>query len=158
MESLLEDEIGLTQVDEIIARFEGQPDALIEVLHRCQEAFGYIPQEVQKRVADGLDVPLNRVYGVVTFYNLFTLVPKGRHTISVCLGTSCYVRGGRRIMDALRDLLNIDDGGTTDDRRFSLEVVRCVGACALSPVVTIDKDLYSHVITTKIPEILKKYE
>lgn len=155
--SKLEDEIDLTQMDEILARFKGQPDALIEVLHWCQEAFGYIPREVQKRIADGLDVPLSRVYGVVTFYNLFTLVPKGRHTISVCLGTSCYVRGGKRIMEHVKDLLQIKDGGTTEDMRFSLESIRCMGACALAPVVRLDKDLYSHVTVTKIPEILSRY-
>jgi NADH:ubiquinone oxidoreductase subunit E len=158
MESTLDDEIDPGKLNGIIARFKGQPDSLIEVLHQVQEAFGYIPEAVQVEVAKGLDVPLSRVYGVVTFYNLFTMVPRGKHTISVCLGTSCYVRGGKRIMNTLRDILKIEDGGTTVDRRFSLEVVRCVGACALSPVVMIDDDLYSHVTVTKIPEILLKYE
>ncbi len=158
MEPLLGDENNLSKLNEIIEKFRGQPDALIEVLHKSQEAFGYLPRDLLRQVSMGLNVPLNRVYGVVTFYNLFTMVPKGRHTISVCLGTSCYVRGGKRIMGTLRELLGIDDGGTTEDRRFSLEVVRCVGACALSPVVTIDDDLYSHVTVTKLPEILSKYD
>ncbi|MFB0558383.1 MAG: NADH-quinone oxidoreductase subunit NuoE [Candidatus Bathyarchaeia archaeon] len=158
MDSILADEDNAKRLNDVISKYEGRPEALIEVLHQVQEAFGYLPKEVQVEVAKGLNVPLTEVYGVVTFYNLFTMVPKGRHTISVCLGTSCYVRGGRRIMDSLRDILKIDDGGTTEDKRFSLEVVRCVGACALSPVVTIDNDINSHVTVAKLPEILAKYE
>jgi len=152
------DEIDTERLNEIITRYEGRPESLIEVLHQVQEAFGYIPKEVQEEISKGLSVPRNHVYGVVTFYNFFTMVPKGRHVIRVCLGTSCYVRGGKRIMRILQDLLKIEDGGTTEDRRFSLDIVRCVGACALSPVVTVDEDIYSHVTATKIPEILAKYE
>ena len=158
MESILANEENAAKLDGIIAKHRGKPESLIEVLHQTQEAFGYLPKDVQAEIARGLNVPLTRVYGVVTFYNLFTMVPKGRHTINVCLGTSCYVRGGKRIMGILKDLLKIEDRGITEDRRFSLEVVRCVGACALSPVVTIDDDLYSHVAVTKIPEIISKYE
>lgn len=158
MESILSNEENIAILKEIISKYGGRPEGLIEVLHQAQEAFGYVPKDAQAEIARGLNVPLIRVYGVVTFYNLFTLVPKGRHTISVCLGTSCYVRGGKRIMKHVKDLLQIEDRGTTEDRRFSLEIVRCVGACALSPVVTVDDDLYSHVIVTKIPEILSKYE
>jgi len=158
MESILSNEDNIAILKEIISKYGGRPEGLIEVLHKAQEAFGYLPKDVQAEIARGLNVPLTRVYGVVTFYNLFTMVPRGRHTINVCLGTSCYVRGGKRIMGMLKDLLKIEDGGTTEDRRFSLEVVRCVGACALSPVVTIDDDLYSHVAVTKIPEIISKYE
>lgn len=158
MESILADEHNVARLNDIIAKYRGRPEALIEVLHQAQEALGYLPEEIQVEVARGLNVPLTQVYGVVTFYNLFTMVPKGRHTISVCLGTSCYVRGGKRIMDALLNLLGIGDGGTTEDRRFSLEVVRCVGACALSPVVTIDKDIYGHITAHKLPDILDKYE
>lgn len=158
MPSTLDDKNYVERLNEIIAKNEGKPESLIEVLNQAQEAFGYIPLEVQAQIAHGLRVSLNRVYGVVTFYNFFTMVPRGKHTIRVCLGTSCYVRGGKRIIETLKNHLKIDDGGTTEDRRFSLEVVRCVGACALSPVVTIDKDTHSHVKVTKIPEILAKYE
>jgi NADH:ubiquinone oxidoreductase subunit E len=158
MEPTLDYEIDLGKLNSIIAEFKGQPDSLIEVLHKVQETFGYIPEAVQVEVAKGLDVPLSRVYGVVTFYNLFTMVPRGKHTISVCLGTSCYVRGGKRIMDKLKESLKIEDGGTTEDRMFSLESIRCMGACALAPVVKVDNDLYSHVVRTKLPEILSKYE
>jgi NADH:ubiquinone oxidoreductase subunit E len=158
MESPLSKEENIAVLKEIILKNAGRPEGLIEVLHQAQETFGYVPKDVQAEIARGLNVPITRVYGVVTFYNLFTMVPKGRHTISVCLGTSCYVRGGKRIMEHMKNLLQIEDGGTTKDQRFSLDVVRCVGACALSPVVTVDDDVYSHVTVTKIPEILSKYE
>lgn len=157
MLSILADEKNAVRLNEIITKYKGKPDALIEVLHQIQETFGYVPKEIQIRVAQGLHVPFCRVYGVITFYNLFTMVPKGRHTISVCLGTSCYVRGGKRIMETLKDFLQIQDGGTTEDRRYSLESIRCMGACALAPVVKIDKDLYSHITATKLPEILSNY-
>jgi len=158
MASVLSEEGDAQMLDEIISRYKGRSEALIEVLHQAQEAFGYLPRDVQVQVARKLNVPLNRVYGVITFYNLFTMVPRGRHTVSVCMGTACYVRGGKMIMENLKNLLRIEEGGTTEDRKFSLEVVRCVGACALSPVVTIDEDVYSHVEVTQIPEILEKYE
>jgi len=151
-------DIDNEKLDEIIFRYKDRPESLIEVLHKAQEAFGYLPEEVQLKVSQVLNVPLIQVYGVVTFYNFFTMVPKGRHTIKVCLGTSCYVRRGKKIMETLNDLLKIEDGGTTLDRKFSLEAVNCVGACALSPVVTVDDDLYSHVGAADIPEILEKYE
>jgi NADH:ubiquinone oxidoreductase subunit E len=157
MESILSNEENIAILNEIISKYGGMPEGLIEVLHKAQEAFGYLPKDVQAEIARGLNVPLTRVYGVVTFYNLFTMVPKGRHTISVCLGTSCYVRGGKRIMEHVKDLLQIEDGGTTEDMRFSLESIRCMGACALAPVVRLDKDLYSHVTVTKIPEIMSRY-
>ena len=146
------------KLDKIIAKYKGKPDALIEVLHQAQEVLGYLPKEAQVQVAQGLGVPVNQVYGIVTFYNLFTMVPKGRHTITVCLGTSCYVRGGKKIVNNIKNMLKIEEGGTTDDLIFSLEIVRCIGACALSPVITVDKDIYSHVTVTKIPKILSKYE
>jgi len=157
MESILFNEENIAILKEITSKYGGKPEGLIEVLHQAQEAFGYVPKDVQVEIARGLNVPLTRVYGVVTFYNLFTMVPKGRHTINVCLGTSCYVRGGKRIMEHVKDLLQIEDGGTTEDKRFSLESIRCMGACALAPVVRLDKDLYSHVTVTKIPEILSRY-
>jgi len=157
MESILANEENAAKLKDIIAKHRGKPESLIEVLHQTQEAFGYLPKDVQAEIAKVLNVPLTRVYGVVTFYNLFTMVPKGRHSISVCLGTSCYVRGGKRIMRHVKDILQIEDGETTEDMRFSLESIRCMGACALAPVVRLDKDLYSHVTVTKIPEILSRY-
>lgn len=145
------------ELDRIISGQKGKPGALILVLHRAQNLFGYLSREVQRRIADGLGIPLSEVSGVVTFYSFFTMVPKGRHSIKVCLGTSCYVRGGRRLIGELQKRLSIDIGGTTEDRRFSLEVVRCIGACGLSPAMTVGEDVFGRVKNTKLGEILEKY-
>ncbi len=153
----LEDPCRWAKLEEVIGEHKGKPGALIQVLHSAQEIFGYLPLEVQERVADGLEVPLSEVYGVVTFYSYFTMVPRGNHTIRVCLGTACYVRGGRQVLEELKNDLGIDVQGTTDDRNFSLEVVRCIGACGLSPVMTVDEDIYRRVKPSKVGELLVKY-
>ncbi len=145
------------KVDAILEEYRGRPDYLINALQRVQESVGFLPADVQRKVAEALGIPENIVYGVVSFYNLFTMVPKGRHTITVCQGTSCYVRGGKRLLQHLRDMLKIDVGGTTEDRHFSLSIVRCLGACALSPVVMVDKDLYRHMTIAKLPSVLSMY-
>ncbi|MEM2094317.1 MAG: NAD(P)H-dependent oxidoreductase subunit E [Candidatus Bathyarchaeia archaeon] len=145
------------EVDDILEEYRGKPEYLINALQRVQERIGFLPMDVQRQVAEALGIPQNIVYGVVSFYNLFTMVPKGRHTITVCQGTSCYVRGGKRLLQHLKDMLKTDVGGTTQDRNFSLTIVRCLGACALSPVVMVDKDLYRHVTIAKLPSILSKY-
>jgi NADH:ubiquinone oxidoreductase subunit E len=152
------EELLFQELDRIISGHKGKPGALILVLHKAQTLFGYLPREVQRRVADGLGIPLSEVSGVVTFYSFFTMVPKGRHTIKVCLGTSCYVRGGQRLIGDLQKKLSLDVGGTTEDRKFSLEVVRCIGACGLSPAMTVGEDVFGRVKNTKIGEILGKYE
>ncbi len=146
------------ELDGIIGRNREKPGALILVLHQAQNLFGYLPRRVQVRIAEGLGVPLSEVSGVVTFYSFFTMVPKGRHNVKVCLGTSCYVRGGQRIITDLQKKLSIGVGGTTEDRRFSLEVVRCIGACGLSPAMTVGNDVFGRVKTTKLEEILEKYQ
>lgn len=143
---------------EIIAEHKGRPEDLIMVLHKAQNLFGYLPRRVQEMVAEGLNISLNEVYGVVTFYNFFSTVPTGRHTIKVCLGTACYVRGGQRLLKEVAKGLNIKPGKTTEDRRYSLDVVRCIGACGLAPAMLIDDDVYGRVKQTKIMEILDKYE
>lgn len=148
----------LQKVDEIINRYRGKPGALIPVLHEAQEVIGFLPREVQERVAEGLNVPLSEIYSVITFYALFSLKPKGRHTISICKGTACYVRGSDSILEKLVEELGIEPGDTTDDGRFSLEVVRCMGACGLGPVMRIDDDIYARLKPDRIPEILAKYE
>ena len=145
------------ELGKIIAEYRGKPGALILVLHKAQTLFGYLPRRVQRQIADGLDIPLSEVAGVVTFYSFFTMVPKGRHGIKVCLGTSCYVRGGQRLLGELQKKLGITVGGTTDDRRFSLEVVRCIGACGLSPAMTVGEDVFGRVKNNKLGEILEKY-
>ncbi|MBM4331454.1 MAG: NAD(P)H-dependent oxidoreductase subunit E [Deltaproteobacteria bacterium] len=144
-------------LDKIIAEYEGKPGALILVLHKAQNLIGYLPREVQRKIADGLSIPLSDVAGVVTFYSFFTMVPKGRHSIKVCLGTSCYVRGGQKLLEELKKKLDVPVGGTTEDRRFSLEVVRCIGACGLSPALTVGEDVFGRVKNIKLGEILGKY-
>jgi len=146
------------KLDEIIEKHKGQKGVLIQVLHQAQEVFGWLPEKVQVRVAEGLDIPVSEVYGVATFYSFFNTVPRGEHTIRVCLGTACYVRGGKQILDQLAKELKTEVGGTTTDRKFSLEINRCVGACGLAPVVTIGKDIYRRVKLDKIPGIVAKYK
>ncbi len=153
-----EEERQLEELKKIIAEYKEKPGALILVLHKAQNLFGYLPRQVQRMIADGLDVPLSEVAGVVTFYSFFTMVPKGRHNIKVCLGTSCYVRGGQRLLGELEKKLAIPVGGTTEDRRFSLEVVRCIGACGLSPAMTVGEDVFGRVKNIKLGEILEKYD
>jgi len=142
------------ELTKIIAEYKGKPGALILVLHKAQNLFGYLPRQVQRQIADGLDISLGEVAGVVSFYSFFTMVPKGRHGIKVCLGTSCYVRGGQRLLGELQKKLGVPVGGTTDDRRFSLEVVRCIGACGLSPAMTVGEDVFGRVKNNKLGEIL----
>jgi NADH:ubiquinone oxidoreductase subunit E len=153
----LADPCRWARLEEVIAAHRGEPGALIQVLHAAQNIFGYLPLEVQERVADGLGIPLGEVYGVVTFYSFFTMVPRGEHTIRVCLGTACYVRGGREVLNQLKAHLGIEVQGTTADREFSLEVVRCVGACGLAPVMTVDGDVYRRVKPARAVEVLEKY-
>ena len=145
-------------VDAVVESHRGKPGSLIPVLEEIQEAIGYLPKSVQERVALDLRIPLSEVYGVVTFYSFFTMVPRGRHTVRCCLGTACYVRGGNRNLEKLTETVKVGPGETTDDRRFSMETVRCLGACGLAPVIMVDNDTYRQVRPTKIPEILKTYE
>lgn len=146
------------KIREIIGSYKGKPGVLIQVLHECQQVVGYLPREVQAMIAEGLDIPLSEVYSVVTFYALFSLKPKGRNVISVCKGTACYVKGADGIMEKLEDELGIKGEDTTDDRRFSVEVVRCMGACGLGPVVRVNEDIYARVKPDRIMEVLDKYE
>ncbi len=146
------------EVDGIIQKYQGKKGALIPVLEECQNVCGYLPVKVQERIAEDLNIPGSTVYGVVTFYSFFTMVPKGRHTIRVCLGTACYVRGGKSNLDYLQDELGVEVGGTTGDLRFSLNSVRCLGACGMAPAMVVDDDTYAQVSRKDIMEILRKYE
>jgi len=148
----------MTKVDEIIDRYRDKPGCLIPVLEECQETVGYLPVELQEYISIGLNIPGSTIYGVVTFYSFFSMVPKGRNTIKVCLGTACYVRGTKDIMKRLTGEFKLAVGQTTEDRRFSLEAVRCLGACGLAPVVVVNQDTYGGVRPDKIPDILNKYE
>jgi len=147
----------LEKFDEIIAEQKDQPGALIPILHQAQEIFGFLPMEIQEKVAEALEIELSEVYGVVTFYSLFSLQPKGEHEIGVCKGTACYVKGADKILDRLEEELNIQAGETTADGKFSIEVMRCVGACGLGPVVTVDDDIYARVKPEKLSDILSRY-
>ena len=147
----------VTKLDSIIAKFKGKPGGLIPVLEEAQVALEYIPISVQKRIASGLNLPLSRVYGVVTFYSFFTMTPRGKHTVRVCLGTACYVRGGKAIAETLQKELGINDGETTPDRMFTLETVRCLGACGLGPVVVVDEDIHGRLKSGKVKEVLSQY-
>lgn len=130
---------------------------LMQTLHHAQEIFGYLPIEVQKFISHELDVPLAEVYGVATFYTQFSIEPKGKHKIGVCLGTACYVKGAQQVLDKLSKELNVKVGGTTDDNLFTLEATRCLGCCGLAPVMMIDQDVYGKLEVNKIPEIISKY-
>ncbi len=142
---------------EIIARFKGKPGGLIPVLEEAQVALEYIPISVQKAIARGLNLPLSRVYGVVTFYSFFTMTPRGRHTVRVCLGTACYVRGGKALAETIEKNFGVKEGETTPDRKFTYESVRCLGACGLGPVIVVDNDVHGRVKPGKVKEILNSY-
>jgi NADH:ubiquinone oxidoreductase subunit E len=146
------------EVDAIIERYTGKPGSLIPVLEECQNLCGYLPIELQERISKGLMIPGSTVYGVVTFYSFFTMTPKGRHTIKLCLGTACYVRGGKTNLDYLRDELDVEVGGTTSDSRFSLESVRCLGACGMAPAMVVDSETYAQVSKGNIMKILERYQ
>jgi len=145
-------------VDAIIGRHKTKRGSLIPVLEEIQEAIGYLPKPVLERVAKGLRIPFSEVYGVVTFYSFFTMVPRGKHTVRCCLGTACYVRGGHKLLETLIDKLKIEPGETTQDRQFSLETVRCLGACGLAPVVVVDEDTHRQMKPSKIPGVLDAYD
>lgn len=146
------------KLQEIVEENRGKPENLIMVLHKAQNLFGYLPKRVQQIVADGLGLSLSQVYGVVTFYSFFSTSPKGRNTVKVCLGTACYVRGGQQALSKVEGELGVKVGGTTEDRRYSLDVVRCIGACGLAPAILVNDDVYGRVKTTKVMEILDRYE
>jgi len=147
----------IKQTEAVIARFRGKPGCLIPVLEQVQEILGYLPVPVQMLIADGLNLPPAQVYGVVTFYSFFTMTPRGRHTLRVCLGTACYVRGSQKLLETLRGRFNVEPGGCTEDRRFSLETVRCLGACGLAPVVVVDNDTHGQMKPGKLDALIDRY-
>lgn len=141
-----------------IAEAKGDKSRLMAVMQEAQGIYGYLPYEVQAIIAEGLDVPLEKVYGVATFYAQFALSPKGRYNISVCLGTACYVKGSDKVLEKISEEIGIEPGECTDDAKFSLEACRCIGACGLAPVMTINDDVYGRLTPDEIPGILAKYE
>jgi len=147
----------LARLDEVLAEYRDKPGALIPVLQIAQGLFGYLPEVALKRIALGLNKSYSEVAGVVSFYSFFSTKPRGRHLIRVCLGTACYVRGGKRVLDTLKQKLNIDVGDTTPDRQFTLEVARCFGACGLAPAIMIDDEVHHRVKPNRIDLVLDKY-
>lgn len=146
------------KIKEICTSFKNDPRELINVLHKCQEHFGYLPAEVQEVVSRELEVPVAKIYGVITFYSYFTMTPKGKHPVSICMGTACYVRGAEKVLDEFRKELGLQVGQTTKDGKFSLSSLRCVGACGLAPVVMVGDKTYGRVAPDDVRNILKEYE
>lgn len=145
------------RIGEIIEEYKGREGSLIQILHLAQGIYGYLPVELQQFIAQKLDMPLSEVSGVTTFYSFFSTHPRGENTIRVCMGTACYVRGGKKILDRLRELLGVEAGGTTVDGKFTLEVMRCIGACGLAPAITINDEVYKQVNPDKLHAIIGKY-
>ncbi|OCN04275.1 NADH dehydrogenase [Erysipelotrichaceae bacterium MTC7] len=144
-------------LNEVIANHKNQRGGLMPVLQEAQEIYGYLPLEVQKMIAIGLDKSLSEIYGVVTFYSQFSLVPKGKYKISVCMGTACYVKGADKVLDEIQAKLNIKAGECTEDGLFSIDATRCVGACGLAPVILVNEDVYGKVTAEEVDGILRKY-
>ena len=155
-DQLSEEEMA-NRIDEIIDTFSGVKGALIPVLQTAQNLFGYLPEPVLKKVSLRLNIPYSEVAGVVSFYSYFSTIPRGKNIVRVCLGTACYVRGGKEVLEAIQDYLEIEVGGTTEDRVFSLEVGRCYGACGLAPVVMINDDVFQRVKPSKVKDMLVPY-
>ena len=141
----------------VIAELKDQPGALMPIMQKAQDIYGYLPIEVQTMISEAMNVPLEKIYGIATFYAQFTLSPKGKYRISVCLGTACYVKGAQGIYDKLVELLGIEEGECTPDGKFSLEACRCVGACGLAPVMMINDDVYGRLTPDMLADILAKY-
>jgi NADH-quinone oxidoreductase subunit E len=149
--------VELAEVDTIVKKAESKKTQLIGVLQDVQRAFGYLPFTALSRIAETLEIPLQQIYNVATFYKAFSLKPRGKHRIAVCLGTACHVRGGQNILEQLERELGIKEGGTTEDGLFSLEAVRCIGACSLAPAVMIDEKVYGRVRQDRLHKILNRY-
>lgn len=147
----------LEQIQNVIDLFGRDRDNLIQILHTAQQIYGFLPLSVQAFIAEEMDLPVSEVAGVVTFYSFFSTKPRGEHIIRVCMGTACYVRGGKKIVEALQTMLNITLGETTSNGKFSLEVARCIGACGLAPAMMIDDTVYRQVNPNKLESILNKY-
>ena len=148
---------AVKQITEIVNRYKDEETPLMMILSDIQREYGYIPLEVQELVSDLTGIPVSEIYGVVTFYSLFSLTPKGKYVIGVCLGTACYVKGSQLVLDKFGELLNIKPGETTEDGLFTLDVLRCLGACAIAPAVSINGKVYSMVQTKQVQGIIDEY-
>jgi len=146
------------KINEVIAVNRFKPGSVITVLRECQNIVGYLPVELIDYISLGLNISRSEVFGVASFYSLFSMLPKGRHTVRVCMGTACYVKGIKEVIGRIRSSYQIKEGETSKDRRFSLEAVRCLGACGLAPVTVVDHDIYGGTTANRIIDILEKYE
>ncbi|HIJ57353.1 MAG TPA: NAD(P)H-dependent oxidoreductase subunit E [Deltaproteobacteria bacterium] len=146
------------QIDEIIDSNKSKPGSIITVLRKCQDTVGYLPVELIDYIGDGMNLSRSEVYGVASFYALFSMEPKGRHIVKLCLGTACYVKGIKEVLNRISNEYKIEEGETTEDRRFSLEAVRCLGACGLAPVMVINQDTHGDVKADGVLKILNRYE
>lgn len=146
------------KINEILARYPDRKGNLISILHEVQSEFNYLPEDALRYISRRLDIPVTRLYAIATFYHFFSLKPKGRHTVNVCLGTACHVKGSERVLRAVELSLDVMEGETTTDMRFTVGAVRCVGACSLAPVMVIDKETHGKVNPKQVPKILSKYE
>jgi len=152
-------EIDYAELDKIVEEdFYNDKENLVMIIQAIQRRYNYLPEPSLKYIAAGMGVPLSRIYGVATFYSTFSLEPRGRNIVSICLGTACHVRGGERVRERIEGSLNIKDGETTDDRRFTLETVRCIGCCSLGPVVKINEDVHGHISSGQAERIINRYE
>jgi len=149
--------IKLEELDPIIEKHKEEKGNLIPVLNDIQKKIGYLPLEVQKHVSKKLEIPMSEIYGVISFYSIFNTEPKGEHTIGICMGTACYVKGAEDIMEKLENELEIEVGETSDDDKFTMTVTRCLGTCSMAPVIMIDDKVYGEVTPEKVPEILENY-
>ena len=147
----------ISKIKKVIKEYKNVKGALIPVLHKAQEIYGYLPLKIQKIISDEMKMPLAEIYGVVTFYSQFLTVPKGNYKIQVCLGTACYVKGSGKVIEKISQLLGVEVGKSTKDGKFSLDAVRCIGACGLAPVMMINDDVYGQMTPEQVEDILKKY-
>jgi len=150
-------EVAFDKVANVIDLYKDKEGSLIQVLHLAQMIYGYLPLELQEFIAEKMDISLAEVSGVVSFYSFFSTIPRGEHTIRVCMGTACYVRGGKKVVESLQERLGIDLGETTEDGKFTLEIARCIGACGLAPAMMVDDTVYKQVNVNKIDRILQAY-
>lgn len=146
------------KVVKIVDKYSNQKESVISCLHEIQDLYGYIPDSVQRYISDKLKVPLSEIYGIITFYSRFSLLPKGKYNIQVCLGTACYVKGSEEIINEFKDILKISEGHTTEDGMFSIEAVRCIGACGLAPAIVVNEEVYGKVKKDMVKGIIEKYK
>lgn len=146
------------EVENILSNYTKDKSNLIQILNEVQEKFGYVPMQVQEQISKYLNIEVAEVYGVVTFYSRFTLKPKGKYAISVCMGTACFVKGGEKVLDKVKEKLKIEEGETTDDGKFSIDATRCIGACGLAPVFTINDEVYGKATPEMVDKVIEEYE